>query len=153
MGLAGYYTWFFDCFVYIASPWTTLIQKNVKYLWSETGKRSFQILNNRLTFALVLTLPEGTKGFIIYCDASKVGLGCDIMQDGKVVNYASRKLKVHDRNYPTHYIELEDEVFALKIWIHYFYGVHVYVFTDYKSLQYVSTQKELNLRQRMVGIV
>ena len=95
----------------------------------------------------MLTLSEGTKGFIVYCDASQVGLGCVLMQHGKVIAYAYRQVKEHERNYPTHDLELAAMVFALKIWRYYLYGVYVYVFTDHKSLQYVFTQKELNLRQ------
>ena len=95
-----------------------------------------------------MTLPEGSDGYVIYCDASRVGLGCVLMQRDKVISYASRKLKVHEKNYPTHDLELTAVVFALKIWRHYLYGVHVDVFTDHKSLQYVFTQKELNLCQR-----
>ena len=105
-------------------------------------------MKTRLTTTLVLTLPEGSDGYVIYCDASRVGLGCVLMQRDKVISYASRKLKVHEKNYPTHDLELAAVVFALKIWRHYLYGVHVDVFTDHKSLQYVFTQKELNLRQR-----
>ena len=75
----------------------------------------------------------------MYCDASHVGLGCVLMQHGKVIAYASRKLKTHEKNYPTHDLELVAFVFALKIWRHYLYGVHVDVFTDHKSLQYVFT--------------
>ena len=103
------------------------------------------MLKDRLTSAPGLTLPQGTKGFMVYCDASRVGLGCVLMQNGKVIAYASMQLKVHERNYPTHDLELATVVFALKIWRHYLYGVHVYVFTDHKSLQYVFTQNELNL--------
>ncbi|KAH0709204.1 hypothetical protein KY284_010631 [Solanum tuberosum] len=110
--------------------------------------RSFQLLKDKLTSAPVLTLPKGTKGFVVYCDASRVGLDCVLMQHGKVIAYASRQLKVHEKNYPTHHLELAAVVFALKIWRHYIYGVHVNVFTDHKSLQYVFSQKELNLRQR-----
>ena len=95
----------------------------------------------------MLTAQEGKKGFVVYCDASRVGLGCVLMQHGKVVAYGSRQLKVHERNYPTHDIELAAMVFALKIFRHYLFGVHVDVYTDHKSLQYVFTQKELNLRQ------
>ena len=83
-----------------------------------------------------------------YCDASGVGLGCVLMQAGKVIAYASRQLKVHDKNHLTHDLKLAVVVFALKLWRHYLYGVHVDVFTDHKSLQYVFTQRELNLRQR-----
>ena len=104
------------------------------------------MLKDRLTSAPVLTLPEGTKGFVVYCDASRVGLGCVIMQNRKVIAYASRQLKVHERNYPTHVLELAIVVFALKIWRHYLYGVHVDVFTDHKSPICVY-QKEFNLRQ------
>lgn len=101
-----------------------------------------------MTTAPALTLPNGIDGFVIYCDASRVRLGCVLMQKGKVVAYAYRQLKVHEKNYPPHDLELAAVVFALKIWRHYLYGVHVDVFTDHKSLKYVFTQKELNLRQR-----
>ena len=103
-------------------------------------------MKTRLTTTLVLTLPEGSDGYVIYWDASRVGLGCVLMQRDKVITYASRKLKVHEKNYPTHYLEFAAVVFALKIWSHYLYGVHVDVFTDHKRLQYLCTQKELNLR-------
>src|SRR5687767_15290622 len=85
---------------------------------------------------------------MVYRDASKIGLGCVLMQNGKVIAYASRQLKVHERNYPTHDLELAAVVFALKIWRHYLYGVHVDIYTDHKSLQYIFQQKDLNLRQR-----
>lgn len=88
------------------------------------------MLKDRLTSASVLNLPEDTKGFVVYCDASQVCLGCVIMKNGKVITYASRKLKVHERNYPTHDFELVVVVFSLKIRRHDLYGVHVYVFTD-----------------------
>ena len=101
-----------------------------------------------MTTATILTLLEGTQGFVVYFDASRVGLGCALMQNDKVIAYASRQLKVNKKNYLTHDLELIDVVFALKIWCNYLYGVHVYAFTNHKSLQYVFTQKELNLRQR-----
>lgn len=148
LGLAGYYRRFVENFSSIAAPLTRLTQKKTKFLWSETCEGSFEKLKDRLTSAPVLTLPEGTEGFVVYCDASRVGLGCVLMQHGKVVAYASRQLKNHEKNYPTHDLELAAVVFALKIWRHYLYGVHVDIFTDHKSLQYVFTQKELNLRQR-----
>ena len=105
-------------------------------------------MKTRLTTTPVLTLPEGSDGYVIYCDASKVVLGCVLMQRDKVISYASRKLKVHKKHYPTHDLELAALVFALNMWIHYYYGVYVDMFTDHKSLQYVFTQKELNLPQR-----
>ena len=104
-----------DGFAYIASLLTTLTQKNMKFEWSEACERSFQILKDRLTSALVLTLLEGTNGFVVYCDTTRVGLGCVLIKHGKVVAYASRQLKVHERNYPTHDLELAVVVFALKI--------------------------------------
>ncbi|WMV25313.1 hypothetical protein MTR67_018698 [Solanum verrucosum] len=148
LGLAGYYWRFVNGFSSIASPMTKLTQKEAKFEWTDECERSFQTLKYKLVFAHILSLPNGLEGFVVYCDASRVGLGCVLMQNGKVIAYASRQLKVHEKNYPTHDLELAAVVFALKIWRHYLYGVHVDVFTDHKSLQYVFTQKDLNLRQR-----
>ncbi|TYJ95556.1 ty3-gypsy retrotransposon protein [Cucumis melo var. makuwa] len=97
---------------------------------------------------LGLAVPDGSGSFVIYSDASKKGLGCVLMQQGKVVAYASRQLKSHEQNYPTHDLELAAVVFALKIWRHYLYGEKIQIFTDHKSLKYFFTQKELNMRQR-----
>ena len=96
----------------------------------------------------MLTIPSGTGGFVIYSDASHKGLGCVLMQNGKVVAYASRQLKNYKKNYPTHDLELATVVFALKIWRHYLYVERCEIFTDHKSLKYFFTQKELNMRQR-----
>ncbi|XP_075103947.1 uncharacterized protein LOC142178428 [Nicotiana tabacum] len=148
LGLAGYYRRFVEGFSSISSPLTRLTQKKVKFQWSDACEKSFEELKKRLTLAQVLTLPEGTEGFVVYCDASGVGLGCVLIQHGKVIAYASRQLKAHEKNYPTHDLELAAVVFALKIWRHYLYGVHVDIFTDHKSLQYIFKQRELNLRQR-----
>ncbi|KAL4026082.1 hypothetical protein IC575_014506 [Cucumis melo] len=108
--------------------------------------RTFHL--NKLVTAPVLTVPDGSGSFVIYSDASKKGLGCVLMQQGKVVAYASRQLKSHEQNYPTHDLELAAVVFALKIWRHYLYGEKIQIFTDHKSLKYFFTQKELNMRQR-----
>ena len=132
----------------IASPLTRFTQKMVKFQWSDDCKKSFTELKTRLTTAHVLNLTNGSDGYVIYCYASRVGLGFVLMQRDKVISYASRELKVHEKKYPTHDLELAAVVFSLKIWRHYLYGVHVDVFTDHKSLQYVFTQKELNLCQR-----
>ena len=105
-------------------------------------------MKGRLTSALVLALPNGRDGFVVYSDASRQGLGCVLMQNDRVIAYASRQLKKHEENYPTHDLELAAVVFALKIWRHYLYGVPCMIFTYHKSLQYIFTQKELNLRQR-----
>ncbi|WMV41618.1 hypothetical protein MTR67_035003 [Solanum verrucosum] len=118
------------------------------FVWSEDCEKSFHELKDRLTSALVLTLSEGTNGLVVYCDASIVGLGCVLIQHGKVIAYASRKLKVHVTNYPIHDLELAAVVFSFKILRHYLYVVHIDVFTDHKSLQYVFGQKDMNLRQR-----
>ena len=147
LGLAGYYIRFVDGFASIASPLTTLTQKKVKFEWSEACERGFQDLKDKLTSGPVLTLLEGNEGFLMYCDASQVVLGCVLMQHGKVIAYVSRQLKVHEKNYPTYDLELAAVAFALKIWRHYLYGVHIDMYTDHKSLQYVFTQKELNPRQ------
>ena len=100
-----------------------------------------------MTTTPVLALPSGKDGYVVYSDASRQGLGCVLMQDGRVIAYASRQLKKHEQNYPTHDLELAAVVFSLKIWRHYRYGVPCQIFTDQKSLQYIFTQKELNLRQ------
>ncbi|GJZ98011.1 putative reverse transcriptase domain-containing protein [Tanacetum coccineum] len=99
-------------------------------------------------FAPILALPKGSKNFIVYCDASHNGLGAVLMQNDKVIAYASRQLKIHKKNYTTHDIELGAVVFALKIWRHYLYRTRCTVFTDHKSLQHILDQKELNMRQR-----
>ena len=84
---------------------TCLTQKNVKFVWSEACENNFQFLKDKLTTAPVLTLPNGEDKFTAYCDASKVGLGFVLMQNGRVVAYASRQLKKHEQNYPTHDLE------------------------------------------------
>ena len=111
-----------------------LTQEKIKFLWSDSCEKSFQELKTRLTFAPVLAIPDGSDGFVVYCNASRVGLGCVLMQHGKVIAYAFRQLKPHEKNYPTHDLELAAVVFALKILRHYLYRVHVDVFTDHKSL-------------------
>ncbi|WMV32599.1 hypothetical protein MTR67_025984, partial [Solanum verrucosum] len=101
---------FVEGFSSIASPLTALTQKKVKFIWSEAYEKSFQDLNDRLTSAPVLTLPEWTYGFLIYCDASRIGLGCVLMQNGKVIAYVSRQLKNHEKNYPTHELGLAKDL-------------------------------------------
>ncbi|GJR62755.1 putative reverse transcriptase domain-containing protein [Tanacetum coccineum] len=102
----------------------------------------------KLYEAPILALPEGNDDFVVYCDASHQGLGAVLMQREKVIAYASRQLKPHEENYTTPDLELGAVVFALKIWRHYLYGTKCTVFTDYKSLQHILDQKELNMRQR-----
>ncbi|KAA3483466.1 DNA/RNA polymerases superfamily protein [Gossypium australe] len=122
LGLAGYYRRFVKAFSMIASPMTKLLQKDVNFVWSERCQKSFDQLKTLLTEAPVLVQPESGKEFVIFSDASLNGLGCVLMQEGKVVVYASRQLKQHERNYSTHDLELAAIVFALKIWRHYLFG-------------------------------
>ena len=131
--LMGYYLRFVDGFTSIESPLTTFTQKSKNFEWSEVCENSFQMLKDRLTFVTVLNLLEGTKGFNVYCDASRMGLWCVHIQHGKVIAYASRQLKVHERNYPTNDLELAVVVLALKILRYYLYGFHVDVFTNHRS--------------------
>ncbi|KAI3734185.1 hypothetical protein L6452_13649 [Arctium lappa] len=148
LGLAGYYRKFIQDFSRIATPLTALTRKNVKFIWAEAQKEAFGKLKESLSSAPVLSLPNGSEGFVIYSDASKLGLGCVLMQEGKVIAYASHQLKEHEKNYPTHDLELAAVIFALKIWRHYLYGIKCQIYTDHKSLQYLFNQKELNMRQR-----
>ena len=106
-----------------------------------------------LTEAPVLTQPTYGNEYVIFSDASLNGLGCVLMQEGKVVAYASRQLKPHEKNYPTHDLELAAIVFALKIWRHYLYGEKCFIYTDHKSLKYLPSQRELNLISASVMMV
>ncbi|GJU45446.1 reverse transcriptase domain-containing protein, partial [Tanacetum coccineum] len=121
LGLAGYYRRFIENFSKIAKSLTILTQK---------------------------TLLDGSEDFVVYCDTSGIGLGCVLMQRGKVIAYASRQLKIHENSYTTHDLELGAVVFALKIWSHYLYETKSVIYTNHKSLQHIFSQKELNMRQR-----
>ncbi|GJX73446.1 putative reverse transcriptase domain-containing protein [Tanacetum coccineum] len=148
LGLAGYYRRFIEGFSKIAKTMTKLTQKGVKFDWGDKQEAAFQLLKQKLCSAPILALPEGSEDFIAYCDASKKGLGAVLMQREKVISYASRQLKIYEKNYTTHDLELGAVVFALKIWRHYLYETKCIVFTDHKSLQHILDQKELNMRQR-----
>ncbi|GJZ30059.1 putative reverse transcriptase domain-containing protein [Tanacetum coccineum] len=147
-GLVGYYRRFIEGFSKIAKSMTKLTQKGIKFDWGEEEENAFQLIKQKLCNALILALPEGSEDFVVYCDTSHKGLGVVFMQREKVITYASRQLKVHEKNYTTHDLELGSVVFALKIWRHYLYGTRCTVFTDHKSLQHILDQKELNMRQR-----
>ncbi|GJV40764.1 putative reverse transcriptase domain-containing protein [Tanacetum coccineum] len=148
LGLAGYYRRFIERFSKIAKSMTKLTQKGIKFDWGEKEEDAFQLIKQKLCSAPILALPEGSEDFVVYCDASHKGLGAVLMQREKVIAYASRQLKVHEKNYTTHDLELGSVVFTLKIWRHYLYGTRCTVFTDHKSLQHILDQKELNMRQR-----
>ncbi|GJX33965.1 putative reverse transcriptase domain-containing protein, partial [Tanacetum coccineum] len=122
LGLAGYHWRFIEGFSKIAKPMTKLMQKKIAFEW-------------------------GAENFIVYCNVLHKGLGAVLMQNEKVIAYASRQLKIHEKNYTTHELELGAVVFALKIWRHYLYRTKHTVFTDHKSLQHILDQKELNMRQ------
>ena len=147
LGLAGYYKRFIEDFSRLAAPMTKLTRKEVKFEWNDTCERAFQELKWRLTSAHILVVPEREQEYSVYYDASKEGLGCVLMQSGRVVAYASQQLKNHKKNYPTHDIELAAIVFALNIWCHYLYGEEFEVYSDHKSLKYIFTQQDLNIRQ------
>ncbi|GKB06137.1 putative reverse transcriptase domain-containing protein [Tanacetum coccineum] len=147
LGLAGYYRRFIEGFSKIAKPMTKLTQKKVAFEWGDKQEAAFQTLKNKLCSAPIVALPQGAENFIVYCDASHKGLGAVLMQNEKVIAYASRQLKIHEKNYTTHDLELGAVVFALKIWRHYLYGTKCTVFIDHKSLQHILYQKELNMRQ------
>ena len=125
---------------------TNLTKQNVPFVWSDECEESFQKLKSLLTTTPILTLTVEGKNFIVYCDASYWGLGPVLMQEKNVIAYALRQLKVHEHNNPTHDLEFAAVVFALKQWRHYRYGVKCEVYTDHCSLQYVFTQRDLNLR-------
>ncbi|GJW87561.1 putative nucleotidyltransferase, ribonuclease H [Tanacetum coccineum] len=148
LGLAGYYRRFITNFSKIAKPLTSLTQKNQKYEWGEKEEEGFQTLKNNLCDAPILSLPDGIEDFVVYCDASNQGLGCVLMQRGKVIAYAPRQLKIHEKDYTTHDLELGVVVFAFKTWRHYLYGTKSVIYTDHKSLQHIFDQKELNMHQK-----
>ncbi|GJR87526.1 putative reverse transcriptase domain-containing protein [Tanacetum coccineum] len=116
LGLDEYYRRFIEGFSKIAKPMTKLTQKKVKFEWGDKQESAFQLLKQKLCSAPILALPEGSEDFIAYCDASKKGLGAVLMQREKVISYASHQLKIHEKNYTTHDLELGAVVFALKIW-------------------------------------
>ncbi|GJS51339.1 reverse transcriptase domain-containing protein [Tanacetum coccineum] len=148
LGLAGYYRRFIENFSKIAKSLTILTQKSKTFEWGEEQELAFQTLKDKLCNAPVLALPDGPEDFVVYCDASGIGLGYVLMQRGKVIAYASRQLKIYEENYTTYDLELGAVVFALKIWRHYLYGTKSVIYTDHKSLQHIFSQKELNMRQR-----
>ncbi|GJW89686.1 putative reverse transcriptase domain-containing protein [Tanacetum coccineum] len=139
---------FIKNFSKIAKPLTLLTQKNKTYVWGDKQEEAFRILKEKLCNASVLALPNGPNDFVVYYDASNQGFGCVLMQRGKVTAYASRHLKIHEKNYTTHDLELGAVVFALKTWRHYIYETKSVIYTDHKSLRYLFDQKELNMRQR-----
>jgi len=133
LGLAGYYRRFILEFSKISKPMTRLLQKDEKFVWTSECEEAL------LTSAPILAQPDIEKPFNVFCDASGIGLGCVLMQVGRVIAYASRQLQKHEVNYPTHDLELAAVVHALKIWRHYLLGNLCNIYTDHKSLMYIFT--------------
>jgi hypothetical protein len=130
------------------NPITSLLKNDTKFNWSSRCDEAFEQLKVLLTTAPVLAQSDIEKPFDVYCDASGSGLGCVLMQEGRFIVYASRQLCRHEEHYPTHDLELAAMVHALKIWRHYLLGNICHIYTDHKSLKYIFTQSELNMRQR-----
>jgi hypothetical protein len=124
---------------------TALLANKVEFKWTQKCQEAFEALKEKLTTAPVLVLLDVHKPFSVYCDACYTGLGCVLMQEGRVVAYSSRQLKVHEKNYPIHDLELAAVVHALKTWRQ--YGQKCDTYTDHKSLKYIFTQSKLNMRQ------
>jgi hypothetical protein len=148
LGMVGYYGRFIPDFTRIAKPITELLKNHVKFVWSPECDKAFEKLKKLLTTTPVLAQLDIAKPFDVYCDAFGIGIRCLLMQEGRVVAYASRQLKRHEENYPTHDLELAIVVHALKIWRHYLLGNTCHIYTDHKSLKYIFTQYELIMRQR-----
>nr|GEX83842.1 putative reverse transcriptase domain-containing protein [Tanacetum cinerariifolium] len=132
LGLAGYYQRFIEGFSKIAKSMTKLTQNEIKFDWGEKEENAFQLIKQKLCSAPILALPEGSNDFVVYYDASHKGLGVVLMQREKVIAYAFRQLKIYEKNYTTHDLEVRSVVFALKIWRHYLYGSKCTVLTDHK---------------------
>ncbi|WVZ50684.1 LOW QUALITY PROTEIN: hypothetical protein U9M48_001916 [Paspalum notatum var. saurae] len=143
IGLAGFYRRFIGGFAKIAKPMTALRKKGARFEWTEAREKSFQELKAKLTSAPYC--PDIHRDFVIYRDASRQGLGCVLMRDDKVIAYASRQLKDHEQNFPTHDLELAAVVHAPKTLS---IGNKCEVYTDHKSLKYIFTRPDLNPRQR-----
>jgi hypothetical protein len=139
IGMVGYYRLFIQGFSKITRPMTALLAKNVEFKWTPACQESFETLKKKLTTTPVLILLDVHKPFLVYCDASYTGLGCVLMQEGRVVAYSSRQLRIHEKNYPTHDLELAAVVHALKTWRHYLYGQKCDIYMDHKSLKYIFT--------------
>jgi hypothetical protein len=148
LGLARYYQRFIKGFSKITKPMVELLGKDKKFKWTSSYEASFEELKKQLTTALVLVMPDMEKPFLIYCYALGQGLGCVLMEYGHMVAYASWQLRKHEEHYPTHNLELAAVVHTLKIWRHYLIGKKCELYTDHKSLKYILTQPDLNLRQQ-----
>jgi hypothetical protein len=146
LGLAGYYRRFILNFSQIAKSIIELLKKGNKYVWSDTCEEAFQNLKLLITSPVLAQL-NIAKPFDVYCHASGIGLGGILMQEGRVISYSSRQLRCHEEHYPTHDLELAAVVMALRTWRHYLLENVVHIYTDHKSLKYIFTQSDLNMRR------
>jgi hypothetical protein len=129
--LAGYCHRFVPDFSRIAKPMMELLKKDVKFKWDVKCAEAFHTLRAHMTTSPVLAQPDNSKSYDVYCNASGTGLSCVLMQDNRVIAYASRALRPHELNYPTHDLELAAVIHALKIWRHYLIGTHCNIYTDH----------------------
>ena len=134
LGLVGYYKQFIEDFYRLVAPMIRLTWKGVKFEWNDLCEKAFKELKRRLTLAPILIVPEQGQRYTVYCDASNDGLGCVLMQSGRVVANGSRQLKNHEHDYLTHDLK-------------YLYGEQFEVFLDHKTLEYIFTQGDLNMRK------
>lgn len=140
-GLTGYYRKFIEGFSKLELSLTQLTQKGQAYVWEVHCEESFQELNKKLTSAPVFIFLNPSESFVVYYDVLNIGLGGVLMQNGQVVAYTSRQLRVQERNYPMHDLKLETIVFMLEIWRHCLFGLKFKVFSDHRSLKYLYDQK------------
>jgi hypothetical protein len=126
---------------------TKLLEKEANFEWSPQCEDTFLTLKRLLTTTLVLAQPDIEKPFDAYCDVSSTGIGGVLMQDGRAIAYASRQLRCHEEHYPTHDLELLAVIHTLKVWRYYLLGNLVHIYTNHKSLKYLFTQPDLNMRQ------
>ena len=117
------------------------MRRKAKFEWMDKHEHAFHELKEKLTSELVLAISRSGERFVIYSDASYQGLGCVLMEDGRVIAYGSWQLKPHEQNYTTHDLELAAIVFALKIWRHYLFGEQFDIFFDHNSLKYRFSRK------------
>jgi hypothetical protein len=125
---------------------TQLLEKEAKFKWSPQCEDAFLTLKKLLTTTPILAQPDIEKPFDVYCDASSTGIEGVLMQEGRAIAYALRQLRRHEEHYPTHDLELLVVVHSLKVWRHYLLGNLVHIYTDHKSLKYLFTQADLNMR-------
>jgi hypothetical protein len=147
LGLVGFYQMFILNFSKVAKPITELLKKGNRYIWNDACDEAFKVLKKLLTTSLVLTQLNIAKPFDIYYDASSTGLGGVLMQEGRVISYSSRQLRHNEEHYPTHDLELAAVVMALRMWHRYLHGNVVHIYTDHKSVKYIFTQPDRNMRK------